>query len=49
MLAKYLTGGLISLFEWWIENEMPYSPDEMDKLFRDLAMPGILEMIDQDI
>ena len=48
VLAKYLTGGLISLFEWWIENEMPNSPDEMDQLFRDLAMPGIIKMIDQD-
>jgi hypothetical protein len=26
---------------WWIENDLPYSPKEMDQLYRRLTEPGI--------
>lgn len=41
LLAQYLTGGLMSLIKWWIENDISYSAEEMDNLFQKIAMPGI--------
>jgi AcrR family transcriptional regulator len=41
LLAHYLTGGLMSLIKWWLENDTTYSPEEMDVLFQKIAMPGI--------
>ena len=40
-LAQYLTGGLMSLIKWWLENDMSFSVKEMDELFQKIAMPSI--------
>lgn len=48
LLAHYLTGGLMSLIKWWLDNDMPYSPLEMDGLFRKMAMPGVWEVIEKN-
>lgn len=45
VLAYFLTGGLMSLMEWWLENDIPYSPQELDALFQKIAMPGVLKVI----
>jgi AcrR family transcriptional regulator len=29
ILAQHLVGTIFSLVQWWLENEMPYSPQEM--------------------
>ena len=41
VLTHYLTGGLGALLKWWLDYEMPYSPQEMNDLFQQMAMPGI--------
>jgi AcrR family transcriptional regulator len=41
MVAQYLAGAFLSLLKWWIEAEMPYSPEHMDEIFRQLALPGV--------
>ncbi len=37
----YLTGALFSLLRWWLENDMPYPPEQIDEMFQQLAMPGV--------
>lgn len=41
VVAQYLAGAFLNLLKWWIEAEMPYTPEEMDHMFRDLALPGV--------
>jgi hypothetical protein len=41
LLALFLTGGLMALLRWWLENDMPYTPREMDAFFQQVAMPGL--------
>ena len=41
VVAQYLAGAFIMLFKWWLAAEMPYTPEEMDWIFRQLALPGI--------
>ncbi len=40
-LSYSLAGSLLILLKWWLENEMPGSPETMDGIFQELVMPGI--------
>lgn len=42
VMAQYLAGAFLNLLKWWIEAEMPYSPERMDEIFQQLALPGVL-------
>lgn len=41
VMASYLAGSLMTLLSWWLDNDMPYPPEKMDKMFQELAMPGV--------
>lgn len=41
MVAQYLAGAFLSLLKWWIEADMPYSPEHMDEVFRKMSIPGV--------
>jgi len=41
VMANYLAGALLTLLTWWLDNEMLYSPERMDEMFQQLAMPGV--------
>jgi len=41
VLALFLTGGLMALAKWWLDSGLSYSPQEMDRLFQQIAMPGV--------
>lgn len=46
VMAQYLAGAFLSLLKWWIETEMPYSPERMDEIFLQLALPGVWATIE---
>jgi AcrR family transcriptional regulator len=39
--THYLVSTLISLMTWWLDNNMPHSPETMDEIFRTLTTPGL--------
>ena len=39
--VHWLVSSLLSLITWWLDNNMPYSVEKMDEMFRQLTMPGI--------
>jgi AcrR family transcriptional regulator len=41
MVADYLAGAILSMLTWWLDNEMPYTPEQMDALFQQLVRPGV--------
>jgi AcrR family transcriptional regulator len=41
IVANYLAGAYLSLVRWWLDNNLSYSPERMDEIFHDLAMPVI--------
>lgn len=41
ILASFLAGSFLTLLQWWLENKMIYSPEQIDKIFRNLTLPGI--------
>jgi len=40
-VADYIAGAVLSMLTWWLENEMPYTPEQMDALFQQLVRPGV--------
>lgn len=46
VVAQYLAGAFLNLLTWWIEVELPYSPERMDEIFRQLALPGVWATIE---
>jgi AcrR family transcriptional regulator len=45
VLSYYLAGALITLLQWWLDNRMPYPPERMDEIYRQLALPGALRAL----
>lgn len=39
--THHLVSSLLSLMTWWLDNNMPYSPERMDEIFRRLLTPAI--------
>jgi hypothetical protein len=39
--SQFLAGAFLNLLTWWIEAEMPYSPEQMNAMFQQLALPGV--------
>ncbi len=37
----WIVSSFLSLLTWWLDNNLPYSPEEMDRIFRKLTLPGI--------
>jgi AcrR family transcriptional regulator len=45
IISNFVTGGLLSILLWWLNNETSYSPEEMNEMFCNLAMPGIFSAL----
>jgi AcrR family transcriptional regulator len=41
VLVEFTVGALLGLGLWWLDEDKPYSPEEMDQFFRQLTQPGI--------
>lgn len=41
VITNFLAGSLLSMITWWLEQSLPYTPQEMNAMFNTLAMPGI--------
>jgi AcrR family transcriptional regulator len=38
--AHYFASALMGVIIWWVEKDLPCTAEEVDQLFRELAMPG---------
>jgi AcrR family transcriptional regulator len=45
LLAAYFSGGLLSCVDWWFEQELSYSPEEMTRMFQRLFFPGARKIL----
>jgi len=43
--AHYFVSALMGILVWWVENDMPCRAEEIDGLFRQLAMPGFTHVV----
>lgn len=45
VVAHYLVSSLVAMLTWWLDQDMPYTPERMSAMFRQLAEPGALRAI----
>ena len=45
-VVHHLTSSLISSLTWWLDHDMPCSPEQMNAMFRQLTQPAIDAMSD---
>lgn len=45
MEAHYFANAFIGMVRWWVEKDMPYTAEEMDKLFRQLSVTGFKDAL----
>ncbi|MEM7335702.1 MAG: TetR/AcrR family transcriptional regulator [Chloroflexota bacterium] len=43
VIATHLTGSLMSLIQWWFQNQMPYTPEQMNQMFRQITLQGVTQ------
>jgi AcrR family transcriptional regulator len=43
--AHYFVSALMGLLVWWVEKDMPCSAEEIDRLFRQLAIPSFGQVL----
>ena len=43
--AHYFVSALMGLLVWWVEKDMPCTAEEMDRLFRQLAIPSFGQVL----
>lgn len=41
LAAQHSAGSLFSMVSWWLENDMPYPPEEMARIYHSMTVPGI--------
>ncbi len=41
IVAHYISSSYIALLSWWLDNDSPYSAEQMDAFYRQLAEPGV--------
>ena len=42
IIAQYLSGALWAMFRQWLDDGMPYTPEEMNEMFQQLVMFGLM-------
>jgi AcrR family transcriptional regulator len=45
ILAEYLAGSLLTLLRWWLDHDMPYTPERMHAIFQELVTPGVQQVL----
>ncbi len=39
--SNYVAGTFLILLQWWLDDDMTYSPERMNEVFQQLVMPGV--------
>ena len=41
LVATYVAGAILTMLTWWLDQGMPYTPEQMDTMFQRLVLPGV--------
>jgi hypothetical protein len=47
--AHYFASALMGVLIWWLEKDKPCTAEEVDALFRQLAMPGFISVLEASL
>jgi len=41
LVADYMAGTIVTMLKWWLDNQMPYTPEQLEALYYQLVLPGV--------
>jgi len=41
LVADHMAGTILTMLTWWLDHNVPYTPEQMDALFHQLVLPGV--------
>lgn len=44
LLAHFIASSFLSLLTWWLDHDLPYTPEQMDAIYQRLVFPGVHTM-----
>jgi AcrR family transcriptional regulator len=47
IVANYLAGTFMVLLRWWLDNQIPLTPERMHEIFQELALPGLHQVLEK--
>ena len=48
VLANHLAGSFLTLLKWWLDNNMPHTPEEMNDMYQHMVLPGVWASLGRD-
>jgi AcrR family transcriptional regulator len=45
IMAQYFASSLIGLLVWWLDNDLPYTAENMNDMYRHLTKPGVFNIL----
>jgi AcrR family transcriptional regulator len=48
VVANYYASALMGLIHWWLEKDMPYTPEEMRYMFQEMLRPAMIHVLGLD-
>lgn len=45
LLVHYVVSNYLAFLTWWLDHDTPYSPEQLDAMFRQLVTPGIIAVL----
>jgi AcrR family transcriptional regulator len=49
LIVTHLVGALQALLTWWLDSDMPYSPEAMHDIYRQMAIPAVAAVFDRTV
>jgi AcrR family transcriptional regulator len=49
LFGNYFAGALLGMIKWWLDEDMPYKPEEMETIFFQMFLPGASQVIGMEI
>jgi hypothetical protein len=47
--VHYLASALLGTLTWWLDNDLPYPPDQMGRVFVRLSQPAVAAALDASV
>lgn len=45
LFGNYFAGAMLGMIKWWLDADMPYTPQEMETIFFQMFLPGASQVI----
>ena len=45
VISRYIAAEIFGLLKWWLDHNMPYTPQRMSQMFHQLVVPGLLSAL----